>query len=97
MESLLRESIELPFDQGNPLGGLLAYDLGYRDSGISDPSLKRLIAEVLESMGDEKVELLVTKHVRYYLTDEKMAQGYGLSDALEFLKWFRDNFNYDFS
>lgn len=72
------------------LDGLFAYDTGSIGSGIKDEQLrKRVIAEIHADIGEHE---LFSKRVsrlarEMFLTDEMIAQGYGLADAQSFADW----------
>jgi hypothetical protein len=65
------------------LDGLFAYDMGCRSSGIKDDKLRdRVKAEL------EKDKLRLSRIVRdRMLTENRLAQGYGLEDVKEFIDW----------
>lgn len=74
------------------LDGLYAYDQGAVDSGIHDEGLReRCIRELSDSPlgpGEILPRLLVSRLVRdMWLSEEALAQGYGLEDAVRFISW----------
>lgn len=73
------------------LEGLFAYDEGATDSGIHDEGLrKRCMQEVEErkALGETLPRLLVSRMVRdMWLSEEALAQGYGIEDAIGFTEW----------
>ncbi|HEY9750355.1 MAG TPA: hypothetical protein V6C63_16850 [Allocoleopsis sp.] len=74
------------------IDGLFAYDTGSLDSGIHDKQLKAEVVRRLSDMSQDELRLFLGRHAReYYLTEEKLAQGYGLEDALEFHDWVKEN------
>ena len=77
------------------LDALIAYDMGFRDSGIKDDSLKQAIQEYLSELNDQDFRMVVSKYARQYLTNEKLEGGWGLEDVLEFVKWLRNELGID--
>jgi hypothetical protein len=73
------------------LDGLYAYDGGAVDSGIHDEGLRvRCIKEMRERMGPHEVapRLFLSRMVRdMWLSEEALAQGYGIEDAMRFVDW----------
>lgn len=73
------------------LDGLYAYDTGATDSGIHDEDLReRCIAALQERQqpGADQWRQWLARLVRdAYLSDEALARGYGLADALGFAEW----------
>jgi hypothetical protein len=74
------------------LDGLYAYDMGSRGSGIHDEDLRaRVMAEIKAiPLGPYEIvpRLWLSRLVReMWLSDEALAQGYGIEDALGFTKW----------
>ena len=77
------------------LEGLFAYDSGSRGSGIHDEALRqRCIAELKSKpCGAYEVvpRLYLSRLVReMWLSEESLAQGYGIEDAVSFITWLED-------
>jgi len=68
------------------LDGLAAYDHGALDSGIHDESLRARVKQQILAMPD-KQRLLSEIARELFMTDEAIAQGYGLVDVVEFAQW----------
>lgn len=66
------------------LDALFAYDQGAIDSGVSDPNLRQRCIKQLDTMSEEEILKQVSVYCRTYLTDNALAQGYGIEDAIEF-------------
>ena len=74
------------------LDGLFAYDEGATDSGIHDEDLRARCVRELQGRPRGAHEsfprLLVSRMVRdMWLSEEALEQGYGLADAVGFMKW----------
>ena len=70
------------------LDGLFAYDIGCTDSGIKDENLRREVANYLGALNDKQFRLIISEFIReYYLSTAALAQGYGVEDVVEFIKW----------
>lgn len=73
------------------LDGLFAYDSGCVDSGIHDEDLReRCLAELRRQTGRHEVmpRLLLSRMMRdMWLSEEALAQGYGIEDAMSFAEW----------
>lgn len=73
------------------LDGLYAYDSGCVDSGTHDEALRaRCIAELHNRMGEYEIapRLFLSRLVRdMWLSEEALANGYGIQDAMEFVAW----------
>lgn len=77
----------------NALDGLHAYDDGAVDSGIHDEDLRQRCINALKAQTGphEIAPEVLSRIVRdLYLTDEAIAQGYGLEDAVGFIRWLDD-------
>lgn len=77
------------------LDGLYAYDEGAADSGIRDEGLReRCIAALRQRRDEEEAAAWSAWTARLvrdmFLTDERIAQGYGLTDAVLFIRWLED-------
>ena len=77
------------------LNGIYAYDTGSTDSGIHDEALRERCLEALREMprrpGALAAQQFIARMVRdLYLSEEALAQGYGIEDADEFLHWLDD-------
>jgi hypothetical protein len=81
-----------PGELSDALDGLYAYDIGCVSSGIHDEMLRERVKAELKT-----VDLLWLSHwVReQYLSDEALKQGYRLEDVARFIKWLRDDMDYD--
>ncbi len=76
------------------LDGLFAYDTGAVDSGIHDESLRaRCIAELrrrVETPPDHG-RLWLSRLIRdMWLSEDALAQGSGIEDVVEFIRWLDD-------
>lgn len=74
------------------LDGLFAYDMGATDSGIKDNQLKERCKAELQKLTPEAFTLMARE---MWLSDEAMAQGYGVADLKEFIDWLADEMGYD--
>lgn len=77
------------------LGGLFAYDTGSIDSGIHDEVLRERCKEIIMAMPVGEYELMprlwLSRLVRdRYLSEEALAQGYGIEDVFSFVRWLHD-------
>jgi hypothetical protein len=73
------------------LDGFYAYDSGSLDSGIHDPDLKAAVDTYLKSLDDASRKALLSRAGRdLFLSDEAIAQGYGLPDSSLFCHWLED-------
>lgn len=75
------------------IDGIHAYDIGFTDSGISDPLKREIISDMLKQ--EDSMKILSQYVDEYFLSEEAMADGYGLEDVKEFIDWLSINFNYD--
>ena len=79
------------------LSGLYAYDTGATDSGIHDEVLRQKCIAVINAMLKTPSELLfprlwLSRLVRdKYLSEEALAQGYGIEDAILFVQWLEED------
>lgn len=72
------------------LDGFYAYDTGCLDSGIHDPKRKAQVVAYLFSLGTDERRILLGRIGRdLYLSDQALAEGYGLEDAGNFGNWVR--------
>lgn len=73
------------------LEGLFAYDTGAVDSGIHDEGLRARCQEAISEMrlgAEAAPRLWLSRLVRdLWLSEEALQQGYGVEDAVEFLRW----------
>lgn len=73
------------------LDGLYAYDTGSVDSGIHDESLRAECIAELKALPLESGEIYskeLSRIVRdMWLTEDAIEDGYGLEEALGFLRW----------
>lgn len=75
------------------IDGLMAYDVGCTDSGISDPELRAKVESELNAMTDTQKELFEKAYIEEcFLSDSAIAQGYGDEDAEEFKEWLLNIF-----
>jgi hypothetical protein len=76
------------------LVGLHAYDEGARDSGIHDEDLRERCKAELKARtasGEPGARLFLSRLVRdMWLSEEALAQGYGIEDAEGFIRWLSD-------
>lgn len=74
------------------LDGLYAYDMGSHDSGIKDEALLQKCIAAIQNLPCDHGELVprlwLSRLVRdMWLSEESLAQGYGVEDAVSFLRW----------
>lgn len=77
------------------LDGLYAYDDGSVDSGIHDEALRQRCIEAIKAISVGESELVprlwLSRLIRdMWLSEEALEQGYGIEDALSFLRWLED-------
>lgn len=74
------------------LDGLHAYDMGCVDSGIRDEVLRaRCIADLKQRAAAPDAREFFARLIRdMWLADEAIGQGYGVEDAVEFVKWLEE-------
>lgn len=78
------------------LMGLFAYDTGSVDSGIHDEVLRERVIGLLHKMDEEEFRLKMSRFVRdWFLTEEALAQRYGIEDVKDFIEWLGDWMQYD--
>lgn len=84
----------------NALDGLYAYDTGCVDSGVHDEALReRCIAEMRSRMGPHDIapRLFLSRLIRdMWLTEEALAQGYGIEDVMSFAAWLDERMEIQF-
>lgn len=72
------------------VSGLFAYDTGAASSGIRDELLRqKVIEELHKGLGTHQLYSVRAARIarELFLTDEAIAQGYGLADVAEFIEW----------
>lgn len=72
--------------------GLFAYDIGCVDSGIKDEGLRNKVRlELFTDPTRNKSQIVSNRISRIvrdaFLSDEAIADGYGLEDVAEFIVW----------
>jgi hypothetical protein len=87
------------------LAGLFAYDTGSVDSGIHDEALKERCFEQLRQYGLQeglrlappndaivldRLTVFLTRMLGERISEEALAQGYSIEDAMEFVHWLED-------
>ena len=77
------------------LRALFAYDTGTTDSGIKNEVLRQKCLAAIEAMPRTPFEVVprlwLSRLIRdCFLSEEALAQGYGIEDALTFLRWMED-------
>ena len=73
---------------GDALVGLFAYDEGAHDSGIHDERLRLTAKDRLFAMSTDEFRLFISRLVReQFLSEEALAQRYGLEDVKDFIRW----------
>lgn len=71
---------------------MFAYDMGATDSGIHDEQLLASCVAYWRAIPEsEKCQHEAVLVRELWLTDEKIAHGYGCEEVVEFLGWFQDN------
>lgn len=75
------------------LVGHCAYDTGCRDSGVHDLRRQRVLATALRYlMQQDDYRALEARWFRdYWLSEEAIAQGYGMKDVLQFCRWLEND------
>lgn len=75
----------------NNLINFYSYDSCGSDFGIKDDELKRKTISELDEMEDGKVNKLLAELLNEnFLSDEKIADGYGWEDVKSFLDWYEE-------
>lgn len=78
------------------LNGFYGYDTCGPDFGISDPAKEEELYDYLMSLDRDTLDRLLAEYCNlYYLSDEAIKLGYGMSDMRSFLRWFEDDFSFD--
>ena len=78
------------------LSGLFAFDSGATDSGIHDEVLRSQVKDILHGMAEEECRLTMSRILRdLFLSEEALAEGYGIEDAAEFIRWLSDRMDTD--
>lgn len=74
------------------LDGLFAYDNGSIDSGINDTILRAKVKVEMQKLAElEAVPKFIDKFCyQYYMSPKRRKQGYGMEDAIEFIKWLEE-------
>jgi hypothetical protein len=77
------------------LEGLYAYDTGSHDSGIHDEALRQRCIAAIKAMPIGRSELVprlwLSRLIRdMWLSEDALNQGYGIEDAISFLKWLEE-------
>lgn len=69
------------------MDGIFAYDVGC-NSGIHDDLLRDEVQEWLGLLDQEDFRLIMSRHIRdEFLSEERLEQGYGIADVVEFTRW----------
>lgn len=75
-------------DLFDALDGLYAYDTGCTDSGIHDEVLRARTFAHLRAMHPDEFRVTLGRFLREsFLTEQRLAQGYGPEDVESFLRW----------
>jgi hypothetical protein len=69
------------------MDALMAYDLGAWDSGDGDENTREVVKAYLARLEDDRLRRACAVFARRYLTDEAIAEGYGINDVGEFAEW----------
>lgn len=77
------------------LDDLYAYDTGSRQSGIHDEALRQRCINAIAAMPLQPSELVprlwLSRLIRdMWLSEVALAQGYGIEDAIKFLRWLEE-------
>jgi hypothetical protein len=77
------------------LEGLYAYDSGARGSGIHDEALRQRCIAAIKAIpyGPHELapRLWLSRLIRdMWLSENALSQGYGIEDAISFLKWLEE-------
>lgn len=77
--------------------GLFAYDVGCTDSGIRDERRKHELLEWVSVRDKDDLRKDMARLVREVcLSEARLAQGHGLADAAEFMRWLEYELNLNF-
>ncbi len=72
----------------DPMVGIYAYDTGCVDSGVRDEVLRKRLADRIDAMPDDELRLRLSRWLRdEFLSDDRLADGYGWEDAMKFCQW----------
>lgn len=75
----------------NNLISFYSYDSCGCDFGVKDDELKEKTISALDEMEDGKVNKLLAELLNEnFLSDEKIADGYGWEDVKSFLDWYEE-------
>jgi hypothetical protein len=75
------------WDLFDAIDALMAHDEGASDSGVSDEAMRDAVIEFLGSLEKADRRRVYAEFARCLLTDESIAQGYGLEDVRKFMDW----------
>jgi hypothetical protein len=88
------EAMKTPEERLTESVGWYAYDQGATDSGIHDDLAKDAFFDWLHEFAKdtETERLTLSRWIRdYWLSEEALAQGYGIEDVKSYLEWLCDN------
>lgn len=74
------------------IDGLMAYDHGATDSGISDPALRHTVGDYVRKLTKGQQNRLMMGFIH-----DRMHPPYGVEDMFEFLRWMRDTLGVEVS
>ncbi len=73
--------------------GFYAYETGSMDSGIHDPVRRAQAVRQFKAMSETDARVFLSRKMRdHYLSEDAIAQGYGIEDAAKFWSWVEDEF-----
>jgi hypothetical protein len=75
------------WDLFDAIDALKAFDDGVADSGVGDEDMRTAIVDHLHSLNPAERRKVCAEFARQLLTDEAIAEGYGLEDVLAFANW----------
>jgi hypothetical protein len=75
---------------------IMAYDDGCTDSGMHNEVRREEIKEWLHSLDEAQFRMKLSPFIRdYFLSDEALAEGYGLSDVNGWIHWLANYMDFD--
>jgi hypothetical protein len=69
------------------IDALMAYDVGARDAGVDDEGMRRVLDVYLKRLAPDEFRRICALFARAYLTDEAIAEGYGIEDVVQIAEW----------